>query len=123
MSDAFLSALGSRLKALRAERRLTQAQLAKKAGCAASVIGEIETAKSNPTLAVLHLLARALGVTLRELLPEESITIADRASAYRPPLPRPVQKLADDIARKPETERRRYVAAIRSLIRTLERAG
>jgi transcriptional regulator with XRE-family HTH domain len=60
--------LGTRLKQLRKARRLTQEQLAERAGLSYKFIGEIERGRGNPTLTTLAALGEALGVPLIDLL-------------------------------------------------------
>ena len=55
--------LGHRLKALREEYGLTQAQLASLAGVTAGLIGQIEQGKVQPSLKTLEKLAEVMGVT------------------------------------------------------------
>lgn len=61
-------AVGSNLRRLRRQARLTQAALAEAAGIAQTYVGQIERAKKNATLEVLGKLATALGVDPAELL-------------------------------------------------------
>lgn len=60
--------LGTRLKQLRQARRLTQEQLAERAGLSYKFVGEIERGRGNPTLTTLAALSEALGVALTDLL-------------------------------------------------------
>lgn len=60
-------AFGDRLRALRAERGLTQEGLAEVAGTDRSHLADIERGAGNPTLAVIHRLATALDVPAAEL--------------------------------------------------------
>lgn len=60
--------LGLNVMNLRAERGMTQAQLATALGVAQPRIAEIEGGDANPRLLTLAKLAHALGVTLSELL-------------------------------------------------------
>lgn len=60
--------VGARLKQLRQARRLTQEQLAERAGLSYKFIGEVERGRGNPTLTTLSALSDALGVGLVELL-------------------------------------------------------
>lgn len=55
--------LGHRLKTLREEYGLTQAQLASLAGVTAGLIGQIEQGKVQPSLKTLEKLAQAMGVS------------------------------------------------------------
>jgi len=59
--------LAKRLKQLRAQRKLTQLQLAKKAGLTLAYIGRLETGHYDPQLSTLKRLAKALKVFLAEL--------------------------------------------------------
>lgn len=60
--------LGARVKQLRLARRLTQEQVAEQAGLSSKFIGQIERGLSNPALTTLGSIARALGVSLVDLL-------------------------------------------------------
>lgn len=60
--------VGARLKQLRQARRLTQEQLAERAGLSYKFIGELERGKANPTLTTLSAISTALGVALVDLL-------------------------------------------------------
>ena len=59
-----------RLKELRIEKHLSQAQLAKEIGYAQSAIAQWETGKRIPNIQVLVVLARYFGVTTDYLLGE-----------------------------------------------------
>ena len=67
--NRLLKELGTRVKARRLSRGLSQEQLAFEADIDRTYISQIERAKINPSLLVLHKVARALGVTAPELLP------------------------------------------------------
>lgn len=56
------------LKQLRAEREMSQADLAEKAGLSREYIARLETGHHDPSLSVLVKLAKALKVKLAELL-------------------------------------------------------
>jgi transcriptional regulator with XRE-family HTH domain len=61
--------LGQTVKALRERKRLSQRQLAEKVGVTDAYIAMIETGvRSNPSLPLLRRLARALRVSVAELL-------------------------------------------------------
>lgn len=59
--------VGNRLRVARAERNLTQAELARTVGVTRQTIGLIEGGEYNPTLRLCLLIARALGKGLDEL--------------------------------------------------------
>jgi len=56
--------LGTNIKNLRAELSLTQEQLAARLGCTAQAISKWETETTAPDIAMLPLLAQALGVRI-----------------------------------------------------------
>ncbi len=57
-----------KIKHLRTARGLTQAALAKKVGVSREYVARLETGHHDPPLSTLTKLARALGVTVVELL-------------------------------------------------------
>lgn len=61
------SALGARIRALRAERALQQRQLAEKAGLTPSMVSQIESGRLSPSLNTVGKLAAALGVPIASL--------------------------------------------------------
>jgi transcriptional regulator with XRE-family HTH domain len=60
--------LAMKIKRLRAAREMTQAVLAKKAGLTQVHIARLESGKHDPTLGTLQKLAKALKVTVGELV-------------------------------------------------------
>lgn len=60
--------LGTNLKTLRANKNITQSQLADLIGVDKSFVSNIENGKTNPTLSTITSLAKVLGVTAAELL-------------------------------------------------------
>jgi transcriptional regulator with XRE-family HTH domain len=62
-----MTALGQRIRALRAERHLQQRQLAEKAGLTPSMVSQIESGRLTPSLHTLGKLAGALGVPIASL--------------------------------------------------------
>ena len=61
-------ALGLRIKQLRSEFSLTQEELAERCGLFRTYMSRIESGLANPTLTVLHILARGLEVEISVLL-------------------------------------------------------
>ncbi len=59
--------LGTRVRQLRRSKRLTQAQLAARAGISAKTVGEVERGEANPTLSLLEELCSALAVEVSVL--------------------------------------------------------
>lgn len=65
---AMLKSLGKRIRELRNERGLSQEKLAELAGIHENHVRRIEGGTANPSYVVLVKLARALKVTLPELI-------------------------------------------------------
>lgn len=63
-----LNQLGKHIRALRLERKLTQEQAAETAKLDEKHWQDIESARTNPTVATLVGIARALDITLPQLL-------------------------------------------------------
>ena len=57
-----------RLKRLRAEQKMSQADLAQGSGVSREYIARLETGKQDPTLGTMQKLAKALKVKVGELL-------------------------------------------------------
>lgn len=62
---------GARLRELRSSRGFTQEQLAEKAQVTPSYVGRLERGGAAPGIDLVERLAKALGVKVAELLPEE----------------------------------------------------
>jgi transcriptional regulator with XRE-family HTH domain len=63
-----MSALARRIKRLREDQGLTQAALAKRAGVTLGYIGKLEIGHYDPQLSTLKKLAKALKVTVADLV-------------------------------------------------------
>lgn len=63
--------IGMRIKELRSEKKMTQAQLAEAAGVGTTHISHIETGNAAPSLEVLIAIINALGCSADELLCNE----------------------------------------------------
>ena len=57
----------NKVKQYRKAARMTQSQLAERAGVSRQTISDIETGKHDPTISVALLLARAMGVKVDNL--------------------------------------------------------
>jgi transcriptional regulator with XRE-family HTH domain len=62
--------VGATIRRLREARDLSQEALARKAGLARLTVIRIETGSQSPTLDSLERVAKALGVRLRALIPD-----------------------------------------------------
>lgn len=69
MSDSF----GERLRHIREQKQLTQAELAQKFGVQPSAISHFESGRRSPSLDNLKRLADALAVTIEYLLGREAV--------------------------------------------------
>jgi len=65
--DAYVSAFGSHIRALRHERELSQEEVAHRAGLHVTYLSGIERGKRNPSLKNLRKIAAALGVPVGDL--------------------------------------------------------
>jgi transcriptional regulator with XRE-family HTH domain len=66
--DNIKGQFGKHLRKLRLEQKLTQEELADKAGMHFTYIGQIERGIRNPSLINLYKMAKALGLSMSELL-------------------------------------------------------
>jgi transcriptional regulator with XRE-family HTH domain len=64
--------IGKRIKALRAEKRITLEQLARQTGFSKGYLSKVEKSKKAPPVSTLGNIARAFNVTISSLLGEES---------------------------------------------------
>jgi len=60
--------IGQKIRQLRQDQKLTQEELAFKVGVDRSYMGFVERGEKNPTLSTLIKIARALKISLAELL-------------------------------------------------------
>ena len=67
-------ALGLRIKQLRADLAVTQEELSERCGLFRTYMSRIESGLANPTLTVLHALAKGLGVDISVLLAPPAAT-------------------------------------------------
>ncbi len=63
--------VGTRIRAIRGQRKQTQQQLADMAGIPRATLATVERDDANPSLAVVFKIATALGVTVDELVESE----------------------------------------------------
>lgn len=59
--------LSERLKEVRKSKKLTQQELAEKAGLHLTYVGHLELGKYHPTVYVMWKISKALGVSMNEL--------------------------------------------------------
>jgi transcriptional regulator with XRE-family HTH domain len=68
VNQTLITAFGKNLAKLRKSKNMTQEDLADVADINLAQIGKIEAGLINTTLNTLHLLAKGLGVTLKDLM-------------------------------------------------------
>ena len=68
INKKFRKALGKRIRSLRLEQRISQAQLGFEGGLHRDQIGRIELGKQSPSADILEAIATALNLKLKELL-------------------------------------------------------
>ena len=71
---------GDAIKRLRAQRRMTQEQLARQLGVTSKAVSKWETARGLPDVTLLEPLAAALHVSVPELLSGEQVVNSNRAA-------------------------------------------
>jgi transcriptional regulator with XRE-family HTH domain len=95
----FYRALGQRLAAARRASGLTQTQLAEQLGIAQQTLAHYEMGRLRVAVALMPPLARALGVTVEDLMGEEA------PPAKRGPTPK-LQQQIERIQKLPRTQQR-----------------
>ena len=71
--------VGARLREARTQRRLSLRSVAQSLGVSASLISQVETGKTQPSVSTLYAMANHLGLSLDELL---GITVSDDRSTW-----------------------------------------
>lgn len=100
MASSTVPPIGARLRAARRHRGVTVRGLAREIGVSASLISQIETEKSSPSVSTLYALTTALGVSIEDLFgngerfdeadavveePEDAIELDDAADVPASP--------------------------------------
>lgn len=70
MKDETLIQLGSRIREIRVNKQLTQANLAERCKCNRNYISMLERGERNPSYKSLLMVAKGLGVELHEIVTE-----------------------------------------------------
>ena len=108
MPNDVLSVLGTRLKAARKGRDLTQERLAELSGVSARHIAKIEKGDVNPSFEVLSTLVKTLGVSFDAIFDPASEQVEAE-----------IQEVAGLYRACPEQERRLMLAVSRTMLREL----
>lgn len=70
MEDDILIRLGNRIRQIRLDKKLTQAELAKRCSCNRNYISMLERGERNPSYKSLVMIAKGLGVKVEKLVTE-----------------------------------------------------
>lgn len=97
---AFFARLGARIAELRKAQNITQVEMAETLGVSQQTINSYEVGRRRVPVSALRTLARALGVSLEELLGEDA-----SAAKKRGPAPK-LQQQMERIQRLPRTQQR-----------------
>lgn len=104
--------LGQRIRELRTERGIAQAELARRVGTSAAHLNKLEAGAKAPTVVTVEALARALGVGIGDLFPAKPQVLTGN-----PPDPLWV-RLTGDLRRRDHD----YLVLVRDMLRLLDRA-
>ena len=107
----FFIALGERISRLRKENHITQVQLAETLDVAQSTVNAYESGQRRVPVSALPVLAKALGVSLDELLGETNAAAARK----RGPAPK-LQQHMERISRLPKPQQRFVLQVIESVL-------
>jgi transcriptional regulator with XRE-family HTH domain len=109
-----LRSVGALIRTKRTSAGLTQHTLASRAGLSAKYVSEIERGTRDVPFSTLHAIVESgLGLTLEVAFP---IKATPRSGTTRPPLPRPIDEVARQLAALPDEERNAVVRILRDLI-------
>lgn len=70
MEDKILIKLGARIREIRLQKNLTQAELANKCQCNRNYISMLERGERNPSYKSLIMIAEGLGVKIQKIVKE-----------------------------------------------------
>ncbi len=113
---AFFERLGTRIAELRKGQNITQVEMAKTLGVSQQTINSYEVGRRRVPVSALPTLARALGVSLEELLGEESAEAAKK----RGPAPK-LQQQIERIQRLPRAQQRFVMQMIDTVLAQQDR--
>jgi transcriptional regulator with XRE-family HTH domain len=107
----FFTRLGARVAELRKGQDITQVEMAKTLGVSQQTINSYEVGRRRIPVSALPTLARSLGVSLEELLGEDSAAAAKK----RGPAPKLLQQI-ERIQRLPRTQQRFVMQVIDTVL-------
>lgn len=107
----FFVALGERIARLRKDSHITQVQLAETLDIAQSTVNAYESEQRRVPVSAFPVLPKALGVSLDELLGEETNAVARK----RGPTPK-LQQQVERLSRLPKTKQRVVMEMLEGLL-------
>ncbi|MFI6851171.1 helix-turn-helix domain-containing protein [Streptomyces sp. NPDC050416] len=88
MSPAVVPPVGARIRQARLERGTSLRALAREAGVSASLVSQIETGKSQPSVSTLYAITTALGISVESLFDARESAVPESAVRESAGLPR-----------------------------------
>ncbi|MET9871780.1 cupin domain-containing protein [Streptomyces sp. NPDC006386] len=100
MSPAVVPPVGARIRQARLERGTSLRALAREVGVSASLVSQIETGKSQPSVSTLYAITTALGISVESLFDAREGARAAALPAARGTVPYALAALAADPGRR-----------------------
>ncbi|MER6710365.1 MULTISPECIES: XRE family transcriptional regulator [unclassified Streptomyces] len=100
MSPAVVPPVGARIRQARLERGTSLRALAREVGVSASLVSQIETGKSQPSVSTLYAITTALGISVESLFDAREGARAAALPAARGTVPHALAALAADPGRR-----------------------
>ncbi|GGW96393.1 helix-turn-helix domain-containing protein [Streptomyces lomondensis] len=100
MSPAVVPPVGARIRQARLERGTSLRALAREIGVSASLVSQIETGKSQPSVSTLYAITTALGISVESLFDAREATGATALAAGQGTVPHALAAFAPDPGRR-----------------------
>ncbi|PTH90146.1 XRE family transcriptional regulator [Streptomyces sp. A244] len=100
MSPAVVPPLGARIRQARLERGTSLRALAREVGVSPSLVSQIETGKSQPSVSTLYAITTALGISVESLFDIRESTVASSPGPSPGTVPHALAALAADPGRR-----------------------
>ncbi|QCD59573.1 helix-turn-helix domain-containing protein [Streptomyces hawaiiensis] len=100
MSPAVVPPVGARIRQARLERGTSLRALAREIGMSASLVSQIETGKSQPSVSTLYAITTALGISVESLFDVRESAVASPPGATPATVPHALAALAADPGRR-----------------------
>ena len=100
MSPAVVPPVGARIRQARLERGTSLRALAREIGVSASLVSQIETGKSQPSVSTLYAITTALGISVESLFDARESVAASPLAASTATVPHALAAFAADVGRR-----------------------